>query len=52
MQTIVNVKTLNLRKQFFCQECESASFVKTNLNKMQFLGKVISFFYLLYSFSQ
>ena len=31
MQTIVNVKTLNLRKQNFCPECKSTLFVKINL---------------------
>ena len=36
MQTILNVKTLNLQKQIFCQECESTSFVKINLREMQF----------------
>ena len=36
MQTILNVKTVNSRKQIFCQECESTLFVKTNLHKMQF----------------
>ena len=36
MQTILNVKTVNSRKQIFCQECEGTLFVKTNLNKMQF----------------
>ena len=34
MQTILNVKTLNLRKQIFCPECESTSFVKINLRKI------------------
>ena len=41
MQTILNVKTLNLRKQIFSQKSESTSFVKINLHKMQFIGKVI-----------
>ena len=31
MQTIVNVKTLNLRKQNFCPERKSTLFVKINL---------------------
>ena len=34
MQKILNVKTLNLRKQNFCPECESTLFVKINLSKI------------------
>ena len=34
MDKILNVKTLNLRKQIFWPECESTSFVKVNLRKM------------------
>ena len=33
MQTILNVKTLNSRKQIFCPECEISSFIKINLHK-------------------
>ena len=34
MQTTSNVKTLNSRKQIFCPESESTSFVKINLRKI------------------
>ena len=34
LQNILNVKTLNSRKQIFCPECESTSFVKINLRKI------------------
>ena len=34
MQKILNVETLNLRKQNFCPECESTLFVKINLSKI------------------
>ena len=34
MQTILNVKTLNLQKEISCPEWESASFVKINLRKI------------------
>ena len=34
MQKILNVKTLNSRKQIFCPECESNSFEKINLRKI------------------
>ena len=34
MQTILNVKTLNSRKEFFYPECESTSFGKINLRKV------------------
>ena len=33
MQTVLNVKTLNSRKQVFCPEYESTLFVKINLDK-------------------
>ena len=36
MQTTLNAKTLNLQKQIFCQQCESTSFVTTNLRKIHF----------------
>ena len=44
MQLILNVKTLNSRKQIFCPECESTSFVKINLRK-NFIFEFYSFIY-------
>ena len=44
MQTILNVKTLNSRKQIFCPECESTLFVKIvhkNLRKILRKNKFI-----------
>ena len=34
MQTVLNVKTLDLPKQTFCLECENASLVEINLRKI------------------
>ena len=50
MKTILNVKTMNLRKEIFCPECESTSFVKINLRKV--LKKSNFILQLLYLFSQ
>ena len=41
MQTILNVNTLNSRKEIFCPECESTSFVKINLRKILELSNFI-----------
>ena len=35
MQTILNIKTLNSRKNSFCPDCESTSFVKINIRKFK-----------------
>ena len=32
---VLALKLWNLRKQIFCSECESTSFVKTNLRKLK-----------------
>ena len=50
MKTILNVETMNLRKEIFCPECESTSFVKINLRKV--LKKSNFILQLLYLFSQ
>ena len=34
MQAILNVKTLNSRKEIFYSECESTLFVKINLRQI------------------
>ena len=43
MQTILNVKALNSRKEIFCPESESTSFIKKHLPKI--LRKSNSFIY-------
>ena len=40
----MNVKTLNSRKQIFCPECESTSFVKINLRK----NFIFEFYFFIY----